>query len=108
MWLWPRTERFPVNIWWWDVGDHPRDSAIAIGLGLVNLGYLALAVWGFSRRNVPLKGALLVYIALRCILLGTMENPEQRYTMMMFPMVLMAAGCALDFQKAVQPAAKRV
>lgn len=107
MWLWPRTERFPVNIWWWDVGDRPGQSAIAIGLGLVNLGYLVLAVGGFARRNVPLKAALLGYIALRCILLGTMENPEQRYTMMMFPMVFLAAGCALDFRKGVQPATKR-
>jgi 4-amino-4-deoxy-L-arabinose transferase-like glycosyltransferase len=95
MWLWPRTERFPLNIWWWDVGDHPRDSAIAIGLGLVNLGYLALAVVGFARRRVPLRAVLLATIVLRCILLATMENPEQRYTMMMFPIVFLAAGCAL-------------
>ena len=95
MWLWPRTERFPLNLWWWDVGDHPRDSAIAIGLGLVNLGYLALAVVGFARRRVPLQAALLATIVLRCILLATMENPEQRYTMMMFPIVFLAAGCAL-------------
>jgi 4-amino-4-deoxy-L-arabinose transferase-like glycosyltransferase len=96
MWLWPRTERFPVNIWWWeDVRDHPRDSAIAMGFGLLNLMYLGLAAWGFARRRVPLKGVLLVYIALRCLLLGTMENPEQRYTLMMFPMVFLAAGCAL-------------
>jgi hypothetical protein len=95
MWLWPRTERFPLNIWWWDVGDHPRDSAIAIGLGLVNLGYLALAVVGFVRRRVPLQAVLLATIVLRCILLATMENPEQRYTMMMFPIVFLAAGCAL-------------
>jgi 4-amino-4-deoxy-L-arabinose transferase-like glycosyltransferase len=107
MWLWPRTERFPVNIWWWEVGDHPGQSAIAIGLGLVNVGYLALAVWGFARRRVPIKTALLAYIVLRCVLLGTMENPEQRYTMMMFPMVFLAAGCALDFQKTVRPTAKR-
>jgi 4-amino-4-deoxy-L-arabinose transferase-like glycosyltransferase len=95
MWLWPRTERFPVNIWWWDVADHPRESMIAIGLGLVNLLYLALALVGFTRRGVPLKAVLLLYIVLRCILLTTMENPEQRYTMGMFPMVFLAAGCAL-------------
>lgn len=95
MWVWPRTERFPLNIWWWDVSDHPRDSAIAIGLGLVNLAYLGLAVVGFARRRVPLAAVLLAYIALRCILLATMENPEQRYTMMMFPIVFLAAGCAL-------------
>ena len=96
MWLWPRTERFPLSIWWWAVGDHPGQSAMAIGLGLVNLGYVGLAFWGFARRRVPLKGVLLAYIAMRCILLATMENPEQRYTMMMFPIVFLAAGCALD------------
>jgi 4-amino-4-deoxy-L-arabinose transferase-like glycosyltransferase len=95
MWLWPRTERFPLNIWWWVVRDHPRDSAIAMGLGLVNLGYVGLAMVGFARRSVPLKAALLAYIAMRCILLATMENPEQRYTMMVFPMVFLAGGCAL-------------
>jgi 4-amino-4-deoxy-L-arabinose transferase-like glycosyltransferase len=95
MWLWPRTERFPVNIWWYAVRDHPEQSAIAIGMGLLNLAYLGLAAWGFARRKVPLHGVLLVYIALRCCLLGTMENPEQRYTLMMFPMVFLAAGCAV-------------
>jgi hypothetical protein len=95
MWLWPRTERFPLNIWWWDVGDHPRDSAIAIGLGLLNLAYLGLAVVGFVRRRVPLQAVLLATVVLRSILLATMENPEQRYTMMMFPIVFLAGGCAL-------------
>jgi 4-amino-4-deoxy-L-arabinose transferase-like glycosyltransferase len=102
MWLWPRTERFPLNIWWWDLGDHPGDSAMAIGLGVVNLGYVGLAAWGFARRRVPLRAVLLGYILLRCILLGTMENPEQRYTLMMFPMVFLAAGCALDCRTAVK------
>jgi len=47
------------------------------------------------RRRVPLQAVLLATIVLRCILLATMENPEQRYTMMMFPMIFLAAGCAL-------------
>jgi hypothetical protein len=50
---------------------------------------------GFARRRVPLKAVLLVYIAMRCVLLATMENPEQRYTMMVFPMLFLAGGCAL-------------
>lgn len=95
MWLWPRTELFNVDIRWWKIAEHPVDSAIAIGLGLLNLGYVALAVVGFARRRVPLELALLGYIAMRCILLATMENPEQRYTMMMFPIVFLAGGCAL-------------
>jgi 4-amino-4-deoxy-L-arabinose transferase-like glycosyltransferase len=96
MWLWPRTERFPLNIWWWAIGDHPGQSAMAIGLGLVNLAYVALAVWGFARGRVPLKAALLGYIAMRCCLLATMENPEQRYTMVIFPILFLAGGCAVS------------
>lgn len=94
MWLWPRTELFNVNIYWWRVGEHPVDSAIALGLGLINLGYLVLAVVGFVRRKVPVGGALLGFVVLRCILLATVENPEQRYTMMMTPVVIVAAACA--------------
>ena len=99
MWLWPRTERFPLSIWWWAIGDHPGQSAMAIGLGLVNLAYVGLAAWGFARRSTPLGAALLAYIAMRSVLLATMENPEQRYTMMMFPMVFLAGACALGGRK---------
>jgi 4-amino-4-deoxy-L-arabinose transferase-like glycosyltransferase len=95
MWLWPRTEMLNMGIYWWQVRDHPRDSVIAIGLGVVNLGYLVLAAIGFARRRVALQGVLLAYIALRCVLLATMENPEQRYTMVAFPILIVAGACAL-------------
>jgi hypothetical protein len=95
MWLWPRTELLNMDIYWWRVKDHPEQSVIAIGLGLLNPGYLVLAAIGFARRRVPLEAALLGYIALRCMLLATMENPEQRYTMVMFPVLIVAGACAL-------------
>lgn len=95
MWLWPRTELFNLDIYWWRITEHPRQKAIEIGLGLVNLGYVVLAVVGFARHRVPLKAVLLGYIVLRCMLLATMENPEQRYTMVAFPMLIVAAACAL-------------
>jgi hypothetical protein len=92
--LWPRTELFAVNIYWWRVADHPWDSAIALGLGLINLVYVGLAVVGFVRRKVPLAGALLGFVVLRCLLLATVENPEQRYTMVLYPVLILAAACA--------------
>ncbi|HEX4065399.1 MAG TPA: glycosyltransferase family 39 protein [Acidobacteriaceae bacterium] len=92
--LWPRTELFNVNIYWWKIANHPLDNAIALGLGLINLGYIVLGVVGFVRRKVPLPGALLGFVLLRCILLATVENPEQRYTMVMYPVVILAAACA--------------
>lgn len=99
MWLWPRTELFDLDIYWWRLTGHPRQKIIELALGLVNLGYVALAVVGFLRRRVPLRAALLGYIVLRCLLLATIENPEQRYTMVAFPMLIIAAACALAGQQ---------
>jgi hypothetical protein len=93
MWLRPRTELFDIDDDWWAFGDHPADSMLAILLGLVNLGYVALAVWGFARKRVPLAGALLAYMLLRSLVIATMPNPEQRYTIECFPMLILAAAC---------------
>ncbi len=93
MWMRPRTELFDVEDNWWAVADHPADSMLAIALGLVNLGYVMLASWGFARRRVPLAGVLLVYMLLRSVAIATMPNPEQRYTMECFPMLILAAAC---------------
>jgi hypothetical protein len=93
MGLRPRTELFDIDDDWWAFGDHPADSVLAVLLGLVNLGYAALAAWGFLRRRVPLAGALLAYMLLRSLVLATMPNPEQRYTMECFPMLILAAAC---------------
>jgi len=95
MWLRPRTELFDIDVFWWRIGEHPMGSGIAVGLGALNLGYLVLAVGGFRTRRVPLAVALLLYVLLRCIVLGTLESPEQRYTMEAFPILLLAGGCAL-------------
>lgn len=107
MWLWPRTELFSINIYWWKFADHPADSAIAIGLGLINLIYVVLAVIGFLRRKVPLPATLLGFVVLRCILLATVENPEQRYTMVMVPVVIVAAACAFAPRDSKDRTAKR-
>ncbi|HTV81287.1 MAG TPA: glycosyltransferase family 39 protein [Acidobacteriaceae bacterium] len=93
MWLRPRTELFDIDDDWWAFADHPADSVIAILLGLMNLGYVVLAIVGFARRRVPLAGALLAYILLRSVVLATMPDPEQRYTMEYFPMLILAAAC---------------
>lgn len=93
MWLRPRTELFSIDDDWWHWSDNPEDSALSILLGLVNLGYVALAVWGFARRRIPLAGALLAYMLLRSVVIATMPNPEQRYTVECFPMLILAAAC---------------
>ncbi len=93
MWLRPRTELFNIDDDWWHWSDNPEDSALSVLLGLVNLVYVALAVWGFARRRVPLAAALLAYMLLRSLVIATMPNPEQRYTMECFPMLILAAAC---------------
>jgi hypothetical protein len=95
MWLRPRTELFDIDVFWWRIHEHPLGSGIAIGLAAVNLGYLVLSVIGFTTHRVPLAIPLLLYVLLRCILLGTLESPEQRYTMEAFPILFLGGGCAL-------------
>jgi hypothetical protein len=83
MWLRPRTEGLPLNLAWWRWREHPGQSAIAIFLGLFNLGYILLALAGVTRRP-PLAVFLAAYLLLRCLLLATLENPEPRYTLEAF------------------------
>ena len=100
MFLRPRTEAFATNtfsldLYWWRWREHPAQTAFAALLGLVNLGYVGLAAWGFASRRVPWAWMLGGYILLRCLLLATMQNSEPRYTLECFPILIVAAGAAL-------------
>jgi 4-amino-4-deoxy-L-arabinose transferase-like glycosyltransferase len=99
MWFRPRTETFAIDAFWWRYSLHARDSILAIALGLLNLVYLIAAAGGFFRRSVPLRFILLVYVLARCALLGSMENPEPRYTLEAFPIVFLCAGAALGSRR---------
>jgi hypothetical protein len=93
-WLRPRTEGLPIANDWWNWHDHPRESALAIALGLLNLFYVAAAISGAFRRP-PLAVFLFTYFALRCLLLSTLENPEPRYALEAYPILLTLAAIAL-------------
>ena len=95
MLLRPRTLEFGLDVFWWRWSEHPAESAWAIFLGLLNLFYVAAAAWAFIRRRVPWPWMLGSYIILRFILLGAMENPEPRYTIQFFPILIVAAAAAL-------------
>jgi hypothetical protein len=99
MLLRPRTEEFRLNIEWWNWRSHPRDSAFALLIGLINLAYVLAALWGFLRARVPWPWMLGGYILLRLVLLGTMENPEPRYTIQCFPILILAAAAAFATPK---------
>jgi len=95
----PRTEEFELEVFWWPPSDHPAQTAWAIVFGFINLLYVAAAAWAFMRRRVPWPWMLGGYIVLRCLLLGTMENSEPRYSLECFPIFIVAAAAALGRPK---------
>jgi hypothetical protein len=97
MWLRPRTETLPSDSRWWEFNDDPRWSALAVTLGVVGLLYIALAAYGMVRsRTMHLIGLLLTVLILRSLFLGTLENPEARYTLECYPAVIVLAAAAFQ------------
>jgi 4-amino-4-deoxy-L-arabinose transferase-like glycosyltransferase len=93
MWLRPRTELFPSDPRWWEFNDDPRWLAVSLAFGLLNLIYVGLALAGLVRaRHAPFVGLLVFFIVLRSLFLGTMENPEPRYTLECFPAIVVLAS----------------
>jgi len=100
MWLRPRTEMLPSDSRWWEFNDEPRWSALAVSLGVMNLLYVACACAGAIRfRQVHLILLLLLFIAIRSGFLGSLENPEPRYTLEMYPVVLVLAAALFGGRK---------
>src|SRR3954470_8665011 len=96
MWLRPRTELLPCDTRWWEFNDDVQWSAVAVGFGIINLGYFvcALVGWLYARR-LPVVGLLALFVVLRSLFLGTLENPEPRYTLEMYPVLIVLAAAAL-------------
>jgi len=93
MWLRPRTEMFPSDPRWWEFNDDPRWLAVSLGFGVINLLYVALAAFGLSRsREIFGVGLFVLFLLSRSIFLGTLENPEPRYTLECYPLVIFFAS----------------
>jgi 4-amino-4-deoxy-L-arabinose transferase-like glycosyltransferase len=93
MWMRPRTELLPSDPRWWEFNDDPKWSAAGIAFGLINLGYLAAAFAGLVRwPQISFVALLLTYVVLRSLFLGSLENPEPRYTLECYPMVFVLAA----------------
>ena len=102
MWLRPRTEFINLPLDWWRFRTHPRQSFLCVAYALLNAAYLALAAVGLGRwRKQGWSGqralayAMLAFVALRCVLLWTIDNSEPRYTLECFPVVILLASFAL-------------
>jgi 4-amino-4-deoxy-L-arabinose transferase-like glycosyltransferase len=93
MWLRPRTETLPSDTRWWEFNDDPKWSTLAVVLGVINILYIGAGLLGLirARWSVPL-GMLLTFIVLRSVFLGSLENPEPRYTLEAYFVVILLAS----------------
>jgi hypothetical protein len=93
MWLRPRTELLPSDPRWWEFNDDRRWLAVSIVFGLVNLLYVGMAAAGSMRaRAIFGVGLFVLFLLLRSLFLGTLENPEPRYTLECYPVVILLAS----------------
>jgi len=94
MWMRPRTELLPPDSRWYAFTDDLKWLTLSLGLGLMNLLYVTGALAGFLRhwRSIAWVGLAVIFILLRSLFLGTMENPEARYTLESFPAVIWLAS----------------
>ena len=96
MWMRPRTEMLPSDSRWWEFNDEARWSALSIGLAAINLFYVLCALVGWLRtRPLAWSGLLVLFVVVRSAFLATLENPEPRYTLEMYPVVIVFAAAAL-------------
>ncbi len=93
MWLRPRTELLPPDSRWYEFDDDTKWLVLAIGLGVVNLLYMLAAIAGLVRGGpIAWVGLPVSYIVLRSLFLGTMGNPETRYTLECYPCLILFAS----------------
>jgi heme A synthase len=93
MWFRPRTELFPSDPRWWEFNDDHRWLAVSLGFGVINLLYVAMATAGLARRRkIFALGLFVLFLLLRSAFLGTLENPEPRYTLECYPVVIFLAS----------------
>jgi 4-amino-4-deoxy-L-arabinose transferase-like glycosyltransferase len=93
MWLRPRTELFPSDPRWWEFNDDHRWLALSLAFGAINLAYVLMGMAGFVHSRATFGiGMLTVFVVLRSLFLGSLENPEPRYTLECFPALIVVAA----------------
>jgi hypothetical protein len=93
MWLRPRTELLPSDPRWWEFNDDALWLTVSIAFGVVNLIYVGAAAAGLvSSRGFPGLGLFVSFLLLRSLFLGSLENPEPRYTLECYPVVIVLAA----------------
>jgi len=99
MMLRPRTEMMEVGLEWWKWSKHPGKTLFAAAYALLNLCYFVLGGLGLWmwKRSGWLGGRMLGlsmigFFLLRCAMLLTLDNSEQRYTLEFYPLLEIWAG----------------
>jgi 4-amino-4-deoxy-L-arabinose transferase-like glycosyltransferase len=93
MWLRPRTELLPSDPRWWEFNDDGRWLAVSLVFGLIGVAYAGMAAAGLLRaREFFGIGLLILFLVLRSVFLGTLENPEPRYTLECYPVAVLLAS----------------
>ena len=93
MWLRPRTELLPSDPRWWEFDDDGRWLTVSIVFGLISLFYAGMAAAGLWRARAFFGiGLFILFLLLRSVFLGTLENPEPRYTLETYPVVIVLAS----------------
>jgi len=93
MWLRPRTDIFPSDPRWWEFDDDPLWLTVSLAFGVINLAYVSFGILGLVRGRAFCRiGLLLLFVALRSLFLGTLENPEPRYTLECYPAIIVWAS----------------
>ncbi len=97
MWFRPRSETLPLDSrWWQDYQDDFWNSAKAFLLALINFFYVALAIAAcFLRPRPRYLFVLVAYLVIRTAFLGTLENPEPRYTLECYPLIIALAATTI-------------
>jgi len=90
MWFRPRTETLPLDSrWWQNYDDDFWNSAKSASLALINFAYVALAVVAcFLRPRPRYLFVIVAFLVIRTAFLGTLENPEPRYTLECYPLII--------------------
>jgi 4-amino-4-deoxy-L-arabinose transferase-like glycosyltransferase len=97
MWLRPRAELLPSDPRWWEFDDEVPWLTVSLVFGLVNLAYVAMAAAGLLRsRHVFGIGLFILFVLMRSLFLGSLENPEPRYTLECYPVILVAAAALFN------------
>jgi hypothetical protein len=90
MWLRPRTELLPSDPRWWEFNDDGRWLTVSFVFGLIGLLYAGMAAAGLPRAHKFFgMGLFVLFLGLRSAFLGTLENPEPRYTLECYPALIL-------------------